>query len=95
MSWTLREFKWQKNRFLVFLRPRKYYDTNIVWDHETDQFKCFYINFQLPCKRSVVGFDTLDLDLDIVIRPEYDWHWKDEAASSGGQRRRHQTGVGG
>jgi len=79
-SWTFREFKWQKNRFLIFLKPQRFYDTNVVWDHETDQFKCYYINFQLPYERSAIGFDTLDLDLDVVIGPSYDWQWKDEAA---------------
>jgi protein associated with RNAse G/E len=79
MSWTFREFTWQWNRLLIFLRPKRFYDTNLAWDHATEQFKCYYINFQLPYERSGLGFDTLDLDLDIVISPSYDWHWKDES----------------
>jgi hypothetical protein len=46
----------------------------------TDRFGCYYIDFQLPVERTSVGFDTLDLDLDVVIEPCYTWHWKDETA---------------
>ena len=74
----LREFAWQTNRILIFLEPEKYYSCFLFWDHEADQFSCYYINFQLPYRRSHCGFDTLDLDLDIVIDPQYNWKWKDE-----------------
>ena len=74
----LREFTWQTNRILIFLEREKYYSTFLFWDHEADQFSCYYINFQLPYRRSHCGFDTLDLDLDIVIDPQYNWKWKDE-----------------
>ena len=74
---TLREFAWERNRLLIFLEPEKYYSTYLFWDHEADRFSGYYINFQLPYRRSHCGFDTLDLDLDIVIDPEYNWKWKD------------------
>lgn len=79
-AWTLREFAWQRNRFLIFLEPQKYYAIFHVWHHATDQFTCYYINFQLPYRRSHCGFDTLDLDLDLVIDPQFTWRWKDEDA---------------
>jgi hypothetical protein len=80
-SWRFREFKWQKKRFLIFMRPGKFYNASVVWDAETDQFQGYYVDFQLPYRRSAIGFDTLDLDLDIVVGPsDHDWHWKDEAA---------------
>jgi len=75
---NLREFAWQTNRILMFLEPEKYYSCFLFWDHESDQFNCYYINFQLPYRRSHCGFDTLDLDLDIVIDPQFNWRWKDE-----------------
>ncbi len=76
-QFTLREFSWHTNRILIFLEPEKYYSCFLFWDHESNQFNCYYINFQLPYQRSHCGFDTLDLDLDIVIDPQYDWKWKD------------------
>ncbi|MGE5777292.1 MAG: DUF402 domain-containing protein, partial [Chloroflexota bacterium] len=42
-----------------------------------NRFTGYYINFQLPFQRSKAGFDTLDLELDIVIKPTYEWLWKD------------------
>ncbi len=79
-AWTFREFVWQRNRFLIFLEPQKYYAIFYTWHHDTDQFTCYYINFQLPYRRSHCGFDTLDLDLDLVIDPQFTWRWKDEDA---------------
>ena len=79
LAWTQREFEWQWHRVLMFLRPNQFYKTSLVWDHASDQFKCYYINFQLPYVRTTLGFDTLDLDLDIVVNPQYAWHWIDEA----------------
>ena len=74
---VLRRFAWQRNRLLIFLELDKYYSTFLFWDHEADRFSGYYINFQLPYRRSHCGFDTLDLDLDIVIDPQYSWKWKD------------------
>lgn len=74
---VLRELAWQTNRLLIFLEPEKYYSCFLFWDHQTGRFGCYYINFQLPYRRSQCGFDTLDLDLDIVIDPQYHWKWKD------------------
>jgi hypothetical protein len=74
---VLRELDWQTNRILIFLEPQKYYSCFLFWDHQTGRFGCYYINFQLPFRRSHCGFDTLDLDLDIVIDPQYHWKWKD------------------
>jgi protein associated with RNAse G/E len=74
----LREFAWQRNRILIFLEREKYYSCSLFWDHGADLFTCYYINFQLPYRRSHCGFDTLDLDLDIVIDSQYNWKWKDE-----------------
>ena len=85
-AWTLREFTWQTNRILMILEPHKYYATFYFWDHASDQFTCYYINFQLPYRRSHCGFDTLDLELDLIIDPDLTWQWKDEALYHDGIR---------
>jgi hypothetical protein len=85
-AWALREFAWKTNRFLIILEPEKYYATFLIWHHDTDQFECAYINFQLPYRRTACGFDTLDLDLDLVVDPHFAWHWKDEEAYRQGIR---------
>ena len=73
----LEKFIWHTNRFLILLEPEKFYSTIYIWEAASDNFLCYYINFQLPFRRTRLGFDTLDLDLDIVIQPSHDWQWKD------------------
>lgn len=73
----LEKYIWHTNRFLILLEPEKYFSTLYMWEAASDEFFCYYINFQLPFTRSRLGFETLDLDLDIVIGPDYKWHWKD------------------
>ena len=36
------------------------------------------MNIQEPFRRSSIGFDTQDLELDIVIDPDGSWRWKDD-----------------
>lgn len=61
-----------------FARAEKFYSTIYIWDATSREFVCYYINFQLPFRRTPLGFDTLDLDLDLVIDPSFTWEWKDE-----------------
>jgi len=75
--WNQVPFTWQTNRFLILLEPQKYYASIYIWEHASNVFQCYYINFQLPFARSHCGFDTLDLDLDIVVAPDLSWQWKD------------------
>jgi protein associated with RNAse G/E len=50
-----------------------------VLDHDTSDFLCYYINFQMPFQRNLmIAADTLDLDLDLIIRPDFETEWKDE-----------------
>lgn len=84
-----RAYLWHTNRILMFLEPEKFYSCWLLWNQRTDEFIGYYINFQLPFWRTRMGFDTLDLDLDIVIEPSHEWRWKDEedyrmAVESGG-----------
>jgi hypothetical protein len=82
---ALREFLWTRNRVLIFLEPGKYYSPYLFWEHATGRFGGCYINFELPFRRSPCGFDSLDLDLDMVIEPDHTWYWKDEDE--------YQTGI--
>jgi hypothetical protein len=75
--WHLETYAWHTNRFLILLRPDEFFATIYIWQHKTGKFQCYYINFQLPFQRSHCGFDTFDLELDLVIGPDYQWKWKD------------------
>jgi predicted RNA-binding protein associated with RNAse of E/G family len=76
-EWVLEEFSWRTNRLLSLTEPEKYYSTNLFWDDASNEFLCYYINFQLPCQRTQYGIDTLDLDLDLIIHPDWTFEWKD------------------
>ena len=88
-QWNLQTVAWRTNRFLMVTSPGKFYSIYLIWDNATDRFVCHYVNFQLPCTRSRCGFDTFDLELDIVVDPNGRWQLKDEAAFREGIR----TGV--
>jgi protein associated with RNAse G/E len=76
-DWHLAKYTWQTNRLLLILGPEKYYSTILFWNHESNEFLCYYINFQLPFQRTHSGVDTLDLDLDLIINPDFTYKWKD------------------
>ena len=76
-DWQLAKYTWQTNRLLLIFEPEKYYSTIFFWNHESNKFLCYYINFQLPFQRSDCGVDTLDLDLDLIIHPDFSYELKD------------------
>ena len=38
----------------------------------------WYINLQKPFRRSELGYDTQDLELDILVLPDLSWQLKDD-----------------
>lgn len=38
----------------------------------------WYVNVEDPLRRTPVGFDTLDRQLDALVEPDGTWRWKDE-----------------
>jgi hypothetical protein len=76
-EWALKKYTWHTNRLLLVLVPDTYYSTIYIWDHASNEFLCYYINFQIPFKRGHSSIDTLDLELDIVVNPDFSYKWKD------------------
>lgn len=76
-AWRLETYRWHTNRFLILLQPEAFYAVIYMWEHATNRFLGYYVNFQLPFQRSACGVDTFDLELDIVIAPNFSWRWKD------------------
>lgn len=76
-TWELEKYAWHTNRLLMLLEPEKYYSTIYFWNGDSNEFLCYYINFQLPFQRSHCGIDTLDLDLDLIIHLDFSYEWKD------------------
>ena len=42
------------------------------------QFTCWYLNLQEPLRRTAVGYDTQDHELDVVVFPDGQWLLKDD-----------------
>lgn len=78
-TWALEKYSWHTHRLLIILEPEKYYATMLFWNDKSDEFICYYNNFQLPFQRSQYGIDTLDLDLDLIVNPDFSYEWKDVA----------------
>lgn len=76
-AWQLERYHWRTNRFLILLEPGRFYASIYMWNHASEAFLGYYVNFQLPFQRSRCGFDTFDLELDLVIEPGLRWRWKD------------------
>ncbi len=54
-----------------------------MWHHGDRSFNCWYVNLQEPYRRTAIGFDTMDQELDIVVAADRsEWRWKDEEAFS-------------
>jgi hypothetical protein len=77
-DWERQNYLWRTNRLLLLFEPQNYYSTMYFWDDDSNEFLCYYINFQLPFQRAHCGVETLDLDLDLVISPDFSYEWKDE-----------------
>jgi protein associated with RNAse G/E len=77
LPWELEKIQWRTSRLLILLEPEKYYSIMYFWNNASGEFLYYYINFQVPCQRSHCGVDTLDLDLDLIIHPDFSYEWKD------------------
>lgn len=77
-EWSLVERTWTQTHVLSFARPGAGRAILHFWDADWVP-RSWYVNVQQPLRRSAVGFDTLDEDLDLVVTADRSsWTWKDE-----------------
>jgi predicted RNA-binding protein associated with RNAse of E/G family len=75
--WEIRPTTWTETNVLSFAREGRPHATLAFWDaHWT--FRGWYVNLQTPLRRTAIGFDYLDQELDAWIEPDGSWSWKDE-----------------
>lgn len=74
----LSPLKWQKTEFVGIYYPDSNYSVWVMWKMPERVFQCWYVNIESPIKRFDLGFVTTDLTLDVVVRPDLSWYWKDE-----------------
>jgi len=70
---------WEGHGCLMIQEPGSSHAIWHFWHGEKRKFTCWYINLQTPFRRTAVGYDTQDLELDLVVFPDGRWEIKDEA----------------
>ena len=75
----LRETEWPRD-VLRLMYPGAHHSIWVFWEHEAGERRhsAYYVNMEEPFRRTAIGFDTNDHTLDIVVRPDLSWRWKDE-----------------
>jgi hypothetical protein len=69
---------WVGHGVLVQHRPGAAHAIWHFWTGDERRFAHWYVNLQAPFARNGYAFDTHDHELDVVVRPDGSWHWKDE-----------------
>jgi predicted RNA-binding protein associated with RNAse of E/G family len=77
-SWAMIDSVWKGNNVLIHKNLDAYYSVQLFWRASDGEFLGYYVNFELPYQRVETGYDTLDLDLDIMVYPNYETQLKDE-----------------
>jgi len=73
------DFTWSGTDVLMLATSGEWHSVWAMWETGQSQLRCWYVNLEAPLRRSSLGFDTMDFELDIVISPDRsNWHWKDE-----------------
>lgn len=78
-KWELSPFTWHTHHVLRLISWDAAHSVECYWSEETWEFRGWYVNLQAPLRRVADGFETTDHTLDVVISPDGEWNWKDEA----------------
>lgn len=77
-EWTLADGEWLPGDTLFLLIPNEAHAVHVMWKPKNREFAGWYINLQEPVRRTITGFDFMDQELDIVVKPDLsEWVWKD------------------
>lgn len=71
-------FAWRGHGKLSLQRPGEAYSVDVFWTGPERKFACWYINLQEPFRRTAVGIDTMDHELDVQVLPDGSVQEKDQ-----------------
>lgn len=74
-DWVLGDHVWDVS-CLWIVKPSVWHSIWVSWRPDGSHLG-WYVNFQRPMQRNPVGFEAMDLALDIVVEPDRSWRWKD------------------
>jgi len=86
-DWSLAETGWTGNSALRVWTPGSLHSVLLWWQPVTGEFRGWYVNFEQPMRPTSLGFDYLDMALDVVVGPDRTWAWKDEDEFAEAQER--------
>ncbi len=76
-EWDLSPGSWQDTELLLWRPPATWF--SIYAFYTSAGLRNWYVNFEHPTVRTVDGFDTFDLTVDLVVDPDLTTlTWKDE-----------------
>lgn len=76
-GWLLVEATWRRSEALIVIRPEQFRAVWVQWSKDR-VFQGWDVNIQSRLRRTHLGFDIQDYQLDIIIGPDRQWRWKDE-----------------
>ena len=75
-EWHLKDKVWRYGDTVFLISPGRAHAVHVMWDQQR-RFVGWYVNLQKPLRRTCLGWDFLDQELDIVVSPDLSWRWKD------------------
>jgi hypothetical protein len=70
--------RWHGHGVLMLQRPGDHHAIWVFWSGPKRRFNGWYVNLQEPFRRTELGYDTQDLELDIWLPREGGWKLKDD-----------------
>ena len=75
-DWELEDATPKRDQ-ICLARPGRAHSIYLFW-HDNGELDHWYVNFERPLRRTALGFDTFDEKLDLIVRPDGSYRWKDE-----------------
>lgn len=73
------DWTWSRTNALILYRPGDPFSIWSAWNADDWVHAWWYVNLEDPWRRTSIGFDSRDRDLDLWAEPDArEWHWKDE-----------------
>ena len=69
--------RYEEAHVLSFSWPDTWYAVLLFLRQDWEPWS-WYVNLEEPLRRTAIGFDTLDHELDVIIELGGSWRWKDE-----------------
>ena len=69
--------RYEESHVLSFSWPDTWYAVLLFFRPDWSPWN-WYVNLEEPLRKTRLGFDTLDHELDVIVQFDGSWRWKDE-----------------